>query len=240
MTIPQSVLHKWCHRNAEQTKVSKDSLWWGDAATTATCRNSKSQITFFTGLTKESWEQLSHKKFTWGIIKRRLRCTHVKFHICLMSEGGDRWTDGWQRDSSALTSNFLRATDLHRGSHTPSQVYALCRLAWGFGHLVLSGSRKLTQQRHELSSILIIVCFIYMQRRKLHLAMRSSDDHDAINRGEWAGVCLCLLCELQQLVWTAWGDIWGQYTWWISLMRRDLDVFFPAKEDSRLNKQIIL
>ena len=104
--------------------------------------------------------------------------------------------------------------------------------------LVLSGRRKWSQQRHELSSILIIVCFIWMQRRKLHLAMRSSDDHNAINRGVWASVCLCLLCELQQLVWTALGNIWGQYTWWISLIC--CDFFFAAREDNHLNKQIVV
>lgn len=78
-----------------------------------------------------------------------------------------------------------------------------------------------------------------MQERRLHLAMRSSDDHDAINRGEWVGVCLCLLWELQQLVWPALGDISGQYglasyaVIWLLL-------FFRAKEDNHLNKQIML
>lgn len=52
---------------------------------------------------------------------------------------------------------------------------------------------------------------------------------NAINRGEWAGVCLCLLYLLQRLVWPALGDIWGQYTWWNSIICHDLDVFFSCR-----------
>lgn len=79
---------------------------------------------------------------------------------------------------------------------------------WHRGRMVLSGSRKLSQQRHELPSILITVRFIEMQGGRLHLAMRSSDDHTTVNRGEWVGVCSCLLYELQPPVCLALGDIY--------------------------------
>lgn len=162
--------------------------------------------------------------------------------------------DGGQRDLlerkfelrwPALTNNLLRVMCPPRGVLTsqPEFMHSVdCQS--DLDYMLLSGSRKLSQQRRELSSILITVGFIWMQRRKLHLAMRSSDDHNAINRGEWAAVCLCLLWELQQLVWSASGDIWAQYTWWISFICHDLDVIFffflPTRQDSHLDKQIML
>lgn len=162
-------------------------------------------------------------------------CTNVNF-TCVCSEGrGGRWRAEGFAEAKVWAPVTCAHQQLIEGNVSSTGVLTSqpefmhsvdCQS--DLDYMLLSGSRKLSQQRREPSSILITVGFIWMQRRKLHLAMRSSDDHNAINRGEWAAVCLCLLWELQQLVWSASGDIWAQYTWWISFICRDLDGVFSS------------
>lgn len=159
-------------------------------------------------------------------------------------------TDGWKRDLSKPTSNcddlhslpiYWGQCVLYRGSYKPSQVYALCHLAVRLGPHGFKWEQKI-KSTETWTVINIDNSVPHLNAgRKLHLAMRSSDDHNTINRREWASVCLCLLCELQQLVWPALVSIWERYTWWISLIWYNLAVlFFFSHPVKQLFKQMML